>query len=345
MSRAEDPKEISPKGESNATQKIVELLKRRLAREYPQGDRTLRDAHPKQHGLVRAHFIVEPDLPADLRIGLFAEPKSYPAWVRFSNMSDPPGPDFDPDSRGMAIKLMEVDGEKLLDRERHERTHDFVLMSSTFFVTKDVAAFAALVEALERGRLSLLAHLVLRPRLLSLFLRIRRRCASVLETTFGSTTPYLFGSRAVKYVAQPAGPCTATIPAEPSENFLRDQMADHLANSESCFNFFIQFQTDTRRMPIEDPQVEWDESQSPLIKVATIRIPAQKFNTSAQHEFGDNLSFTPWHALPAHRPLGGINRARKIIYETMSEFRHDRNQARRREPTGWNDFESTQEKV
>ena len=37
---------------------------------------------------------------------------------------------------------------------------------------------------------------------------------------------------------------------------------------------------------------------------------------------------------PDHRPLGGINRARRTIYETISRLRHQRNSAPRREPTG-----------
>src|SRR5262245_63822435 len=118
----------------------------------------LRDAHPKQHGLVRAEFIVSPNLPEDLRVGIFAQTTNYPAWVRFSNMSDPPKPDIEPDSRGMAIKVMGVEGEKILDTEKNAQTQDFVLMSTDFFVTKGVAEFADLVQALEGGMLSLVLH-------------------------------------------------------------------------------------------------------------------------------------------------------------------------------------------
>jgi hypothetical protein len=84
-------------------------------------------------------------------------------------------------------------------------------------------------------------------------------------------------------------------------------------------------------MPVEDPTVEWT---GPWQKVATIQIPAQNFDTPDQQAFGENLSFTPWHSLPAHRPLGGINRARKEIYRAISKQRHDLNGAPRREPTG-----------
>ena len=39
-----------------------------------------------------------------------------------------------------------------------------------------------------------------------------------------------------------------------------------------------------------------------------------------------------WHAIPEHRPLGGINRARKLVYRAISEFRHQMNHAPRVEP-------------
>jgi hypothetical protein len=330
--------ECVPSGEHEATQRIIALLKQRLEREYPRPQRMLRDAHPKQHGLVRAEFIVTPNLPEDLRVGLFARPMTYPAWVRFSNMSDPPRPDIDPDSRGMAIKVMGVEGEKMLDTEKCAQTQDFVLMSTDFFVTRGVAEFADLVEALEGGWTSLMLHFTLHPRLLLLFMRARSRCASVLEIPYGSTTPYLFGTRAVKYSVRPTAPPSSTFPRAPSPDYLREQMATRLRHHEMCFDFLVQYQTDARTMPIEDPRVVWSEAASPPKKIATLRIPPQDFDTPARHEYGDNLAFTPWHCLPQHRPLGGINRGRRAIYETMSRFRQERNSVKREEPSGWNEL-------
>ncbi len=58
----------------------------------------------------------------------------------------------------------------------------------------------------------------------------------------------------------------------------------------------------------------------------------QIFDTPEQNEFCENLSFTPWHALPQHKPLGVTNRLRKVIYERISRVRHDMNQVKRQEP-------------
>jgi hypothetical protein len=79
-------------------------------------------------------------------------------------------------------------------------------------------------------------------------------------------------------------------------------------------------------MPIEDPSVEWDQTLSPFETVATIQLPAQDFDSTEQNLFCDNLSFNPWHSLPDHRPIGGINRLRKAVYQAVSVYRHERNQ-------------------
>ncbi len=80
--------------------------------------------------------------------------------------------------------------------------------------------------------------------------------------------------------------------------------------------------------------IEWDESVSPYRKVATIRIPKQEFDREEQHVLAENLSFTPWHSIPEHRPLGNMNRTRKHVYETISKLRHAHNGVPRKEPDG-----------
>ena len=88
-------------------------------------------------------------------------------------------------------------------------------------------------------------------------------------------------------------------------------------------------------MDVEKSTVEWKEEDAPFIKVATITIPRQTFATPERDQFGENLSFTPWHALPQHRPLGSINRTRRVVYETISKLRHELNGTLRREPSAF----------
>src|SRR5688572_21825846 len=110
--------ENPPPREAAFAKSIADRLKTRITA-ASKGGVVRRDAHPKMHGVVKAEFIVEPSLPPELRVGVFAEPKTYQAWIRFSNQNDGLRPDRKIDIRGMAIKLMGVPGEKLLEEERH----------------------------------------------------------------------------------------------------------------------------------------------------------------------------------------------------------------------------------
>jgi len=51
-------------------------------------------------------------------------------------------------------------------------------------------------------------------------------------------------------------------------------------------------------------------------------------------EFYENLAFTPWHSLEAHKPVGEINLARKFVYLASSMFRHEANGISYHEPNG-----------
>ena len=58
------------------------------------------------------------------------------------------------------------------------------------------------------------------------------------------------------------------------------------------------------------------------VKLATIAIYPQKFTAPEHMEFIESLHWTPWDGLPEHKPLGGINRARQLVYQDSSELRH-----------------------
>ncbi|MFZ6864604.1 catalase family protein [Undibacterium sp. Ji67W] len=323
-----------PADEAKYIRELRKRLQAKITQEYPKGIMR-RDAHPKMHGLVRAYFIVEPDLPPELRVGVFKENRRYKAWIRFSNQNGTIQPDIKNDIRGMAIKLMGVPGKKLLESEQDEQTHDFILISTDVFVTADVKEFAGLIKAFTSGALSIMWFFMTHWRAAYNLWHSMLKFANPLHISYFSTTPYLFGDKAVKYAVVPTTQVIDTFPAQPKVNFLRDAMVTQLSQEDAVFDFCIQIQTDAVQMPIEDPGKLWPEALSPFRKVATIRIPRQNFNSEIQREFGENMSFSPWHALPEHRPLGGINRARKIVYDAISKFRHEHNHVERKEPTSW----------
>jgi catalase len=334
MSALRTAEESVPPNEAAHIDNLARQLQAKIMRDNA-GHSMRRDAHPKMHGVVRAEFVIEPDLQPELRVGLFAQPGSWRAWIRFSNQDSSGGPDRGRDIRGMAVKLMGVPGAKLLPDERDELTQDFVLISTPVFVTRDAAEFDELIRCMTGTGLAKIGFFLTHWRVAWNLLRAMRRHANPLQIRYFSTTPYRFGDAAVKYCATPVfGPADG-VPDQPDDDYLRQAMVRQLHRGDAQFDFSVQLQTNVAAMPIEDPGVEWPQAISPFRKVATIRIPAQEFDSPSQRAFGENLSFTPWHALPEHRPLGGINRARKVVYRAISRFRHQTNGQGRSEPTGW----------
>ena len=101
----------------------------------------------------------------------------------------------------------------------------------------------------------------------------------------------------------------------------------------------MQLCTNTTTMPIEDATVAWPEEDSRHVPVAKITFPAQHSDTDARRAFGDDvLSFNSWRGLDAHRPLGSINRLKKLVYEASSDFRHRVNNIARLEPSDVTDL-------
>jgi Dyp-type peroxidase family len=325
-----DAIEETPPDEQFHVDNLIDRLREKMKRDYVEG-KTLRDAHPKMHGCVRALFKVEANLDPSLRIGLFAAATTYHAWVRSSNQEGKVSADSRPDIRGAAIKLLDVPGAKLLDGEEHCSTHDIVTISHDAFVTKDVAEFDGLIQALVAGRV--LKFCLTHPRVGWNLFRSLRNHSSPLDITYFSVTPYLLGTHAVKYMLKPAGSQRAVIPKHPSYDYLRDALRERLERGSASFDFMVQVQGDPRKTPIEDPGIAWRERHARFKKVATLEIFQQTFDTPGQREFGENLSFNPWRCLPEHRPLGGINRARRQVYRALSNFRHHRNAAPAKEPT------------
>lgn len=337
--RKQTGREYIAKEEDGIIAEMMEEMKAQLLQLY-QHTQTLRQVHTKMHGCVKAAFTVLPDLSADLKAGIFKEPATYPAWMRFSNSNTIVQHDAKKDIRGAAIKLMDVPGEKLLNDQRYEQTQDFLLMSSETFFSKNIEQFRyTLKAATSKSKIKLAAYF-LNPAhwgLLKRLLRSNIHCDHPFQIPYWSTQPYQFGdlNTAVKYFLQPSQKNKLTITGTSDYNYLRLNMAKTLEADDIYFDFFVQFQTDAEKMPIEDPTIRW---ASPFYRVAEIKILKQAFDTPEQMEFGDNLSFDIWHSLPEHRPLGSFNRARRQAYEELSKFRHERNAIAVREPMPGPDF-------
>ena len=319
--------------EDQIIQEMIDEMKEQMERMYEEKIMK-RQVHTKMHGCVKAIFKVEPNLDEDLRVGVFKEPKTYHCWVRFSNSQTEPAKDKKKDIRGIGIKLMGVPGEKILTEKRHETTHDFLMMSSETFFSKNIQEFrATLRSSVQRSKLPFILYM-LNPKNWGLIKRLFGsfiKCDNPLAIPYWSTQPYRFGTpdRAVKYYLKPSPENVIVNENLKEYNYLRINMAQTLNDHAIEFDFYVQFQTNAEEMPIEDPTVAWD---SEFIKMGTLIIPAQEFDRNQQMRDGENLSFNSWHALPEHRPLGSFNRARKRAYTAMSAFRHEFNQKEDNEP-------------
>ena len=298
-----------------------------------------RGGNTKTHGIVRGEFIVHDGLPENLRRGIYSQPQTYRAWVRFSG----PGPYITPDIddvgfMSISIKLMGVPGPKLMDEEKF--TLDMFGVSTPTFVTPDTRANAQLqIESVKNASIFYFLNFrrshVLDFIMQSLWIKTQ---SSPFEAPYFSCVPYLLGEgQAMQYSVWPKTKKRTPIPRlplRPPDDYLRDAMVASLAADDVEFDIRLQLQTDPHLMPIENNAVLWPETLSPRISAATLRIPRQTFNSPAQMEFAKRLSYNPWHCIAEHRPLGNQSRARRRMYAELSKLRHAMNDVPHYEPTG-----------
>lgn len=298
-----------------------------------------RGGNTKTHGIVRGEFIVHDGLPPELRHGIYAQPHTYRAWVRFSG----PGPYVTPDIddvgfMSISIKLMGVPGPKLMDEEKF--TQDMFGVSTPTFVTPDTKANAHLqLWSIKNAQLFHFVNFH-RSHVLDLIMQglwIKTQ-SSPIEAPYFSCVPYLLGEgQAMQYSVWPKSKKRTPIPRlpfRPPDDYLRDAMVASLAEGDVELDVRLQRQTDPHLMPIENNAVLWPENLSPRVSVATLRLPRQTFNSTAQMEFAKRLSYNPWHCIPEHRPLGNQSRARRRMYLELSTLRHTMNAVPHYEPTG-----------
>jgi hypothetical protein len=282
---------------------------------------TQRGFHAKAHGCVTGWFQLFPDRDPRTRFGVFAEGAGpWPVWVRYSNGVGWRQTDNELDARGMAVKLMGVPGAKLIDEER--QTQDFLMTNSPTPVGRDAFDFMQFAQANASGKAAGVAFLFAHtkrggPALLS----TAPIASAVGETYWGGGAFHLGAHQAVKFLAKPCSVAHQRNPQGSGENALRDDLRV-AAHEGFCFNFYVQFQSDAFRTPIEDASREWTEADAPPIPVGRIDIPAQSIDDEKREAFCKQLSYNPWHSIAAHQPMGHINRARKYVYSASRDYRH-----------------------
>ncbi len=324
--------------EEASLQSIIDTFREQMRGLWKPG-RFERGGNTKTHGIVRGEFIVHDGLPLQFRHGIFAQARTYRAWVRFSG----PGPYVTPDIddvgfMSISIKLMGVPGPKLMDEEKF--TQDMFGVSTPTFVTPDTRANAQLQrESLKNAQMFYFFNFH-HPHVLDFIMQglwVKTQ-SSPFEAPYFSCVPYLLGEgQAMQYSVWPKSNKKTPIPRlplRPSDDYLRHAMVAALNKGDVELDIRLQLQTDPHLMPIENNAVLWPERLSPRVSVATLRIPKQKFDSPAQIAFARRLSYNPWHCIAEHRPLGNQSRARRRMYHELSRLRHDMNGVPHYEPNG-----------
>lgn len=132
----------------------------------------------------------------------------------------------------------------------------------------------------------------------------------------------------MKFSAKPVAPDLAAKPNSSEPDYLRKALIERLAKKQGNKPVVFQFQVQCRPVgsldladDIENACHEWPANQFPFVTVATLTIPLQEFDSPEQRAACEKLFFTPWHSLAEHRPLGGINRMRRAVYEASVGMR------------------------
>ncbi len=337
--------------EDQAIAEIVERARTLLAATYPASTQApaLRGAHPKASGCVRAVFVVDPDLPASLRVGTFAQPgQKFMAWIRFSNSAFTPGPDKSPNGRGMALKLIDGDPDHG-DIVRKNPPHDLLFINYPAYFLADANDFLAFVRAggLQGDQEHALRYFL--PGLDPFAWRLRemaivyrnatREISSPLTTDYWSMTPYQFGpGRAVKYAARPCAAGLAPAPQKDDPDYLHIALKSALKEAPACMELFAQLRVGD--MPLDDASREWSQELSPLRRLGRIDMSSQDISAPGLDAACENLSFNPENAPAELAPLGGINRVRTKLYQASAAYRLGHNGATATDPQrAWETFD------
>ncbi len=321
-------KETVAEGEDALFLRLAETLEA-LQRARAAGGRTERGLHAKSIAGARAVVTVKDDLPEPARQGLFAQPGRYDAYVRFSNGSGRRQADAVPDVRGVAIKVVGVDGQKIIPALSDARTQDFLLIQSAALPFRSPEEFVAFIVAASGGQALLLPRLIGALGLVRPFTLLRDVLASVGSAAhsaafqrYHSAAPVAFGPYAAKLDLLPAQTGVAAKPRLP-DHYATD-LVERLGAGPLRYTLRAQFFVDETSTPIESSTQVWSEAASPFVPIAELELPQQSLTSDegrARAERIETLSFDPWHAKIEHRPLGAVMRARNHAYRLSTAAR------------------------
>ena len=312
------PLEIVPEGEAEMIERVTALQVAMMKARDPKK----RGQHPKHQALLRGIFEVADSVPEAMRAGVFAKPGKFDAFVRVS--TGPMPKDSDPNPHAMAIKLIDVPGSP-------GGTQDFIMLDQPSFFIRDVAQYVKFFDAAMQDPAAT-GFFKTHPREFALNLTFNVVIGNQMERQYWSEVPIAMGEGAARLALLPLTEnLTGSDPATTPDG-LRETLENYFVTNrrDAKFLFAAQRYVDQATTPIEDATAVWP---TPFEPIATLILPAQEFTSPAQYEFGEYLSYTPWHCVPEHQPIGGIQRCRRRVYEESQRLRHELNGVQDLEPS------------
>lgn len=350
--------EVPEDDEVQTMHDLMETMHKISAKVHDDEGHAFRSVHAKGHGILRAQLEILPDLPEVLAQGLFAKARTYPAVIRFST---PPGDLLDDKvstPRGMAVKVVGVEGARVVGAEG-QATQDFLMVNGPAFnapgpkkFSKNAKLLAATTDKAEGAKKALSATLRGVESLLekaggksaTLTSMGGHPLTNLLGETFFTQVPILFGPYMAKLSLAPMSAGLLALKdkkldMDDKPDAIRDAVIDHFLREGGVWEMRVQLCTNLDTMPIEDASVEWPQDESPYVTVARLTVsPQHAWSPARVTAVNDGMSFSPWHALAAHRPIGSVMRVRKAVYEMAARFRTAHNATPVTEPTNLDAF-------
>ncbi|MFF4352613.1 catalase family protein [Streptomyces sp. NPDC001530] len=319
--------------------------------------RAVRTAHGKSYGLVKATVRIL-EAPRAYAQGIFAQPGSFDAVVRYSNgLGHLRADSLLGAACGMGIKMFGVPGRSLLHDEAEATTFDLNLINNRVFFANTVhdylmiePLFAQLPDALlnPATRRQWLADFLTRQGTLERdqwlwdelfammsFTQVPRK--NLLSYTYNSMGAFRHGDYIAKIRTAPtqqslAGLAHGDVDVLADGEAFRNTLVTEAGERDHAFDLQVQLNVDLERMPVDNTSVEWPEQLSPWVTVARVDIPRQDISRADNLSAADSTSITPWRSREEHRPIGEIMRVREEVYRRSSIERHGINGQRRQEP-------------
>ncbi len=339
-----DDIETREPGEQDSIDGIIKGMTQESQTVAQRDGHAVRASHAKSTACVIGQMVVAADLPPELAQGMFAAPGTFDVAVRFAQGPGERLGDRVSTHRGMAIKVFGVEGAKLPGHDAP--TQDFVLASGTTFPAGTAAGFLA--QAKKIGMTVPMSESVK-----SAAASIARNVNAVLNAVGAGPSPTLdfyghpfshplvecyfsqcpirYGGHVVKLGAFPVAAAQRALddwrldPHQDEDGF-RHAATEYFEGQDAVFELRAQLWTNAETQPIEDTSVEWPVQDSEYRTIATIRLPRQAaYGADRVRYFDEVMTFRPAHGLAAHRPLGGVMRARMQVYRALSDFRHRAN--------------------